>query len=292
LLAAPLTRAFDELVKAVTSAVDGFVRSLQNYAPGQSNLNFILEPLSRVVPEGEVMSAEEALQAIADKLTLVGGVLGFLGSALLIHILALFLLIEAPVFGRGIRGAVPEAFQRESGILATRMHRIWSNYLWTTLLLALIIGVSSTLQLFILGVPNAVVVGIITAFFALIPMIGGVFVIATNVLVTLIQGSTYLNLPPLVLAGIALIMGIIVEMIIWNVIYPKLTGHAVELPISVILVGVVVGGAAAGMLGTFLVSPVLGWIRELLIYLIAKVRAQEPYPEESAPDTAEPAQAA
>ena len=127
----------------------------------------------------------------------------------------------------------------------------------------------------------------ITAFFALIPMIGGVFDIATNVLVTLIQGSTYLNLHPLVLAGIALVMGIIVEMIIWNVVYPRLTGHAVELPISVILVGVIVGGAAAGMLGTFLVSPLLGWAREILIYLVAKVRGREPYPEEGPPDAGE-----
>jgi hypothetical protein len=71
-----------------------------------------------------------------------------------------------------------------------------------------------------------------------------------------------------------------------NLIVPRVLGEAVELPPLVIMVGVFVGASVAGILGALLAAPVIASVREILIYLYAKMWDQDPFPpqaEEPAP---------
>ena len=58
---------------------------------------------------------------------------------------------------------------------------------------------------------------------------------------------------------------------------------AVSLPLPVIIIGIIVGTALGGALGAFLIVPILGTARVIVIYLMAKVRQRDPFPGEEMP---------
>ena len=82
-----------------------------------------------------------------------------------------------------------------------------------------------------------------------------------------------------------LVVGInlLITQIIWNLLAPKVLGDALNLPLAVIIVGVFVGAAAGGVLGAFLVAPVIASLRVVLAYLWHKINLEDPFPGESAP---------
>jgi predicted PurR-regulated permease PerM len=280
LLAGPVAEGIASLVKNLLNAVEKSVQELKAYAPQPGGANLIMEPLSKLVQNGLDQESQELIEGIKSRISLIGGIAGLIKDLIVIHLLALFFLLEAPLFGRGIRGAVPERFQREFDILAARMGRLWGSYLRVTLLLSLVMGVLTFLQMTLLGISGAFVIGLVAAFLALIPMLGGIFIMIMVTLVALVQGSTTLALSSVAVAALALLTSLIIEIIVWNVIYPKLAGHAVSVPISIILPGVIVGGAVGGMLGTFLSAPLLGIAQEIAGYVLKKIRGGDPYPSE------------
>lgn len=299
-LAVPMGEAVSELVALVRAGLDEFVLFLEGYTPDQGwlvneatgdktvNLNFILEPLSVITKRtSDARNLEQMLQtltAVAGALsTGLGVVTGFFMNLLLVHLLALFLLLEAPLFGQWAVQAVPVAYRREAGVLSGRIGRLWSSYLRGNLLLAALAGLLNGLAMWALGISYAGVIGVLTAFYSLIPILGGILSVVTIALVTLVSGSMTLALSPLAVTAIALVISGALGFVIWNVIFPKIAGGAVALPISVILVGVVVGTAVGGVLGTLLVVPIIAILREIVTYVLKKVRGGDPYPGEPMP---------
>ena len=74
-----------------------------------------------------------------------------------------------------------------------------------------------------------------------------------------------------------------ISQIIWNAVAPKILGDALDLPLPVIIVGVFIGAAAGGVLGAFLVAPIMATMRVLIAYTWNKINLQDPYPGEPEP---------
>jgi len=70
----------------------------------------------------------------------------------------------------------------------------------------------------------------------------------------------------------------LITQVIYNVVAPKIIGDAVHLPIPVFIVGVFLGAALGGVLGAFLVTPIIATIRVIVAYLLKKIGRQNPFP--------------
>ena len=151
------------------------------------------------------------------------------------------------------------------------------------LLFDVAVGMFNFFQTKLLGIPGAPVVGLITGFLALVPVVGcflNVFVIA---IVALIQGSTTLALSPLGLAVVAVGINLVFVAFVAEVILPNIEATAVKLPVIVTIPGVVVGAAIAGPLGALIVLPLMGFCADVVGYTAKKIRGGDPYPEEAEP---------
>ena len=101
----------------------------------------------------------------------------------------------------------------------------------------------------------AVVVG----FISLIPTVCGIVALVPIAVTALLQGSTvFTDLPNGTFAVLVVAVNLLISLIIWNGVAPKILGDAVNLPLPILLVGVFVGAALGGILGAFLVAPILG----------------------------------
>lgn len=216
----------------------------------------------------------------------VAGLVAMLFSALII---ALFLLIDLPVSSGFITAWVPPQYSREITLLFARLDEIWLRFFKAEIVIGLIIGLGNLVIFLLLGVPYPVPLAIIMGTIGLIPTIGGFLAAIPIVIVCLLLGSTKLTgLEPLTFTVIVVIASVVYNQLIYTFVAPRISGAAVHVPAAAIVVGVLAGLAAFGIVGAVLVVPIMGSIRLFVQFALSKLALRDPYPDEEAPPAENP----
>lgn len=210
------------------------------------------------------------LRALASP-RMVVGVASSVFGALVTLVLSFYLLLEAETLGRNIDNAVPVEYRDEWQRIKSELNRIWASFLRGQVLLALIIGVLVTITLTILGVPNALVLGLLAGLLEVVPNLGPVLAMIPAVFIALLRGSTLWAIDPLVFALIVVGAYFVIQQLENNLIVPKVIGSSVDLPPVVVLIGALAGASLAGVLGIFLAAPMLATARVLAKFLLRKL---------------------
>lgn len=121
---------------------------------------------------------------------------------------------------------------------------------------AVILGLLCTLGMLILQLPYAPMIGALTAFTSLIPVVGPLIGGGVGAFLILTQSP--------VQALIFLIFIVILQQLEGNLIYPKVVGDSVGLPGIWVLAAVTVGAGIGGILGVLLGVPVASIFYRLL----------------------------
>ena len=142
----------------------------------------------------------------------------------------------------------------------TRCWNTLGGFIRTQAIVSFIDAFFIGLGLFILGVPLAGPLAIITFFAGFIPIVGAFTAGALSVLVALV-GNDFTT------ALIVLLIVIAVQQLEGNVLSPVLQSRAMNLHPVVVLLSVTVGGGLWGIIGAFLAVPVAAMIAEILRYI-------------------------
>ncbi len=190
------------------------------------------------------------------------GVVSVAAGLFLTVMMLIYLLWDGRGFWRGLVRFAPaerRASWRDGGA------RAWdavTTFVRSQVLVAAIDGVGIGVGLWILGIPMALPIGVLTFILAFIPYIGAILAGAAAMLVGLSANG---------LEGMlgALVVTIIVQQLESNVLYPLLIGHSVKLHPLTVLLGVGGGSALLGITGAFLATPVIagvaaaaGWLED------------------------------
>jgi predicted PurR-regulated permease PerM len=161
---------------------------------------------------------------------------------------------------------------------------IWNAYLRGQVLLALIIGIVVAVVLSVLGVSNALALGLLSGVLEFLPIIGPVIGTAAAVLVAVFQSSNYLGLSPLIYGLLVLGVMIAIQQIENHVLVPRIVGGALDLHPVAVMVGVLMGASLAGLLGAILAAPVLATLKLFAVYVWRKMLDLDPFPESDSPE--------
>lgn len=194
--------------------------------------------------------------------------------------LAFLFILEMPANIASSFQSLSDVSQREFGILADRLSGVWNGWLRSTVITSLIIGTTTGLELFLFGIPHAGAIGVITGFLNLIPTFGPLVSYLLIIFVTYTEGSSWLTLNPLTLTVLVWGINLLINQFVRLVIFPRLAGKAVHLPVFFVILGLVVAAVLWGVIGVILVIPLLGTVREVLSYVLKKINRQDPYPGE------------
>lgn len=274
--------------------------SLQHYTPDQGivtvlgirvDLNFAIEPVrslalgsSQNTTSNTALFNTDDLRQLATTMTqmltaTVSGVTGFVSVSLMALFISFLVLLDLPTLSRTLPGWIPPAYHRETSLLVHHISVVWNGFFRGQALIAVIIALLTWLQLTLMGVQNTVVVSVFVGIISLIPTLGGIIALVPVAAIALLQGSTvFTDLPNGTFAVLVVVVNLVISQIIWNVVAPKIMGDAVNLPLPVILVGIFIGAALGGILGAFLITPIIGTLRVILVYLLKKIGRQDPYP--------------
>lgn len=209
-----------------------------------------------------------------------GGVMAFLISVILTLVISIYI---AAAMGRedrrGWSDLVPAPFVPELAILGARISRVWTDYLRGQLTVALAVGALTTVVLFALGTPGALVLGLLGGLFNIIPTFGPIFAGFIAVVVALVQGSNRLDVSNVVFAMIVAGAYVVLQQLESNLVAPRILGDALAVSPLAILIGILVGFSAAGVLGAIVAVPVVATAREIFLYVRSKLVEEDPYPD-------------
>jgi predicted PurR-regulated permease PerM len=119
--------------------------------------------------------------------------------------------------------------------------------MWETL----IVSILNSAALLLIGVPNAVVVGVIGGILNILPYVGGVIAIGLAVLMSLISSNDFSQL--------FLIVGAysVIQFIDNNILVPRIVSSKVQINALISIIVVLLGGLLWGISGMFLSIPLI-----------------------------------
>lgn len=199
--------------------------------------------------------------ALAGLFTSLQGFGNNLLNIILGFIIAFYLLYDMEYFQSLYHQVTNLLFKRHhydkmAGYMAD-IDGVVSSFIRGQLLDALIVGILSSIALYIVGLDFAVFVGMTSGLFNIIPYFGPLIGSVMAVVVALLGGSFH----KAVLAVIALV---IVQQIDSNLISPKIVGDSVGLHPVFVMLAIIIGGSCLGIWGMLIAVPVAGIIKLML----------------------------
>lgn len=150
-------------------------------------------------------------------------------------------------------------------------YQTFSGFLTGQCLEALILGTMFAVTLTLFRMPYALLIGMIIAFTALIPVFGA--------FIGCVVGTFLIFVVNPVQALIFLILFLVLQQIEGNLIYPHVVGNSVGLPSIWVLVAVSLGGSLMGVVGMVIFIPLVSVLYALfreVVYLLLKKRKIKP----------------
>jgi predicted PurR-regulated permease PerM len=213
---------------------------------------------------------EQALQLLE---TTSVGVLWFVIILVSVHIF----LSEWPNMRDRLFSFVQEPYRPEVEELYRRVRRIWMAYLRGQIVLMIIVGVVFTITWLIMGIPGALVLGVIAGLFTLVPDVGPFLAVVIAAGVALLEGSTWIPLSNFWVAGILVIVYLVLINLKNFFLRPIIMGRSVHMNEALVLIAILIATILEGVLGALLVVPVLASVIVIAGYIQRRVLGLPPF---------------
>ena len=252
LLIHPLVTQANSLAIRIPNYLERADQSLNRLAAG-----FGITLPAPAQARGSVLNSArgEAQTVILQALGAVTRVANVVVDLVIVLVLGFWFMVDGRRLADAFLRVVPEAQRERVLFLEQTVSAVLGAYIRGQLTMAVIIGLSSGLGCWALGVPYPAVIGLLAFFFELIPMVGPVLASLPAILIALFQPATLFGLP-LVVAVLAFF--VLMQFAENNIVGPRITGHAVGLHPVGALIALLLGAEVAGIWGALFAVPVAG----------------------------------
>jgi predicted PurR-regulated permease PerM len=205
--------------------------------------------MQRVVDE--LPAPEEAMKQLGSMMPnaglLFGGVLGALGNVVIIIFVGIYFAAAPGVYTGGFIRLIPQAKRGRARQVLDEMGDSLASWLLGKAVSMLIVGSATAIGLSLLGVPLALILGIIAGLLDFIPYIGPIMAGIPAVLLALSISPD--------LALYALLLFAAINMLEGYVLQPMIEAKAIELPPALVIVMQLIFGTLFGFAGVALATP-------------------------------------
>jgi predicted PurR-regulated permease PerM len=209
------------------------------------------------------VSLQAALPALLQfPLTLLSGIFGGLLSVVIVVTMSIFWLMSAGKLREFALSLASDRARAGGALLFTDLGRTLGGWVRGTLVAMLLIGLLTALGLWLLGVPYALLLGILAGLLELIPYLGPWISGAVAALVALVA------VDPLKAIQVVVLF-IIIQEIEGNLVQPFVMSWAVHIDPLLVLIAIVVGAEALGLVGAVIAVPVAGMAQVITQRVIA-----------------------
>jgi predicted PurR-regulated permease PerM len=185
----------------------------------------------------------------------MGTLLGGIEMAILLPVYTFLFLYYKKLILNFLFELFSESGEKEVGVVLSQTKGAIQNYMFGLLLEALIVATLDTTALLIIGVPYAVLLGVIGALLNILPFIGGILAVLFPILVAMATVDGFST--PLWI----IISYMTIQFIDNHFLVPYIVASRVKINALISIIVVLMGGALWGIAGMFLSIPVIGVLK-------------------------------
>lgn len=201
-----------------------------------------------------------------------GSIITVVTSFIIAFVFSIYILAQKEKLGsqfmRILKAYIPEKPRNGFLKVCAIMNKNFSSFITGQCVEAVILGSMFVVSMLIFRMPYAVMIGILIAFTALIPIVGAFIGCVVGAFLILLEN-------PMMAVGFVILF-LVLQQIEGNLIYPRVVGSSVGLPAIWVLFAVSVGGSLFGIAGMLvfipLVSTVYALIRESVVRRENKIK--------------------
>jgi len=278
LIVVPVAAQSDQLVDGVTTGIEQ-ARQWMSGPP----LNIGDDEVTSAIDSAVVRVQDSVSDIISVTLVGVGTVVNGLVTAVLSVFLMFFFLKDGRRFLPWLSRQLPGRLAQDVPVVAGRSWVMLGSFVRSQAFVGLLDAVFIGLGIWLVGVPLALPLAVLTFLAAFVPIVGALFAGFVAVLIALVfNGFTA--------ALIVLAIILAVQQLEGNVFQPMIQSRGLGLHAVVVLLAVTLGGNLAGIVGSFLAVPVAGLIAVFWGYLREQLSEPSPTPdqEQADPETGQP----
>lgn len=286
-----LTLALVLVALALAPAVGNQVRQLVETLPtlvsdAQSLVGRVRSALglgSGTVPDPQQLidSAQNFLSS--DTFSTVLGVgasaVNLLSLALVVLITAIFVVVRPKPLVNGFVSFFPAGRRQRVREILDKMYKAVQHWLLGQLTYMALVGVLFTIALFIIGVPFALLFGILAGLLSFIPIVGPLLYMIPPALVAFFED-------PIMALWVVLVY-LVLQFLESNLFHPVVMSRAISLHPAVIVFALLIMGTVLGVIGVLLAVPLVAalqvLVRELWIKRMDEKGTDPKPPEEEEP---------
>lgn len=214
---------------------------------------------------------DEVAKSVTGLFSTITGFVGGVATAVLVAVLAFYMVVEENTARRFFKSLAPEEYQPFLANLFGKMQHRIGAWLRGQIVLGIVVGTADFLGLLILGVPYALVLGMIAGLLEIIPYAGPML---SAVPIAIIAFS----IAPI--KGVfSLVLLFAVQQLENNFLVPKIMQKATGLNPVVSIVALLIGIKLGGLVGAILAIPLAAVISVLLEELFASYPSSARPPE-------------
>ncbi len=256
LLIPELTKSLKAIYYMLEQRIPEWVAYLEGIGVSSSYLENLVDKLDlSSLFQGASNSSDGLISTIFSKL---GNVFSGIATAGFGFIIGIYLTLDTGRTARHTRkliyGFLSEKWADRIYYIAGLFKKSFGNFLTGQCVEAVILGCLMALMFTIFRLPYASLVGVITAFCAIIPYVGAFFSFMISVILTLlISPATVLR---------AAIVYLCVQFTENQFIYPRVVGSSVGMPPLYTLIAAMIGGKLFGIIGILFFIPLMAVVIE------------------------------
>jgi predicted PurR-regulated permease PerM len=225
--------------------------------------------LAAVPPQLAKLGEEYAATGAAGVFALLLSVVGLLATVVVIPVLSIYLMIEAPDWIRTALRAVPPRAQPETLALLRDLDTVLGGFIRGQITVGAVIGACITIALLILHVKYAVLIGVAAGIFDIIPYVGPLVGFVPAVLLALFNDGWQHALT-------VAVVFVLIFQAEGHFIAPKIVSDSVGLSPLMVIVAILIGGDLMGIAGMFLAVPIAAALRVIVLHAVPGMRPPEP----------------
>lgn len=238
LLWSRLTTEFGQLMQTLPRSLEQIRSSLVQHPWGKYLIQNAPGATTQLVQEGR----------FTELTGFVSGLFSFLEATIVILIVGIFGAAEPDLYKAGLFHLLPPRSRPRVAQAIDAIALNLRHWLVAQLILMVMIGITTGVGLWLIGVRLALILGVIAGIFELVPYVGAWLSAVPAGLIALLEGPQYL----LYTAGLYLFVHILEG----YVLHPLIQRQAVHLPPALVLVAQALMGEMFGVLGLFVAAPI------------------------------------
>ena len=199
---------------------------------------------------------------------------------ILIVVTVYYLLMEWESLREWLFRIWPEDYRADARRLFLDIKGIWASYLRGQLAMMLILSILYTIAWLAIGLPGALILGILTGVLNIVPELGPLVAAMLAFVVALVEGSYFLPLSNVWFGVLTIGLYLALNYIktIW--IQPRVLGYNVHMHEGLVFVAIVVAILVQGVLLVLIIVPVLASAMVIGKYLRRRILGQQPFDED------------